>query len=579
MQDFQFYPTPRALAERAWALFKNRDFTRVLEPSAGDGDFADAHPWLSDTYHRSRQPIIDCCEIDITRHPTLRAKGYRVVGLDFLQFANAALYSHVILNPPFAQGAAHVLKAFDTLWDGEIVAIINADTLRNSYTRDRQRLAALIEEFGSFEIIEGAFSVPEAERRTDVDIALIYLKKTANVASDIVGDLIGDLRKDREDADSLAGGYAPEQAVALPNSFIENSVITFNAALAAMRDSVRYEARARHYAALIGNTMAVHSGAQGSSKPDYTTNWVKSALGERYEDLKDRAWANLLRSADVSSRLSSAAQNRLEREFDQIKQLEYTVLNIRSFLCGLMDSQGRIQEEMMCDCFDLITKWHTDNAVLGIGWKSNDKHRTAAMKIKTTRFILPGHTTASWQSGLSWDSLKLLSDFDKCFALLDGGKLAPEISLVSVFEKQFDALRAGDRVYASYFSVRYWPGRGTIHFFPSRPDLIDRLNRIVGRKRAWLPPTDTMATDAFWTAYDNAERYDKEIRAEIRKGRHAWWNDPLRQLSSDERKADAEASIVAAIEKVYTAHGISVDRLLADPTPARPQLELLEECA
>ena len=43
--------------------------------------------------------------------------------------------------------------------------------------------------------------------------------------------------------------------------------------------------------------------------------------------------------------------------------------------------------------------------------------------------------------------------------------------------------------------------------------------------------------------------------------------------------ADAEALIVAAVEKVYSAHGISVDRLLADPMPARPQLELLEECA
>ena len=37
MDARQFYPTPKALAERAWALFKNRTFTRVLEPSAGDG--------------------------------------------------------------------------------------------------------------------------------------------------------------------------------------------------------------------------------------------------------------------------------------------------------------------------------------------------------------------------------------------------------------------------------------------------------------------------------------------------------------------------------------------------------------
>lgn len=97
MDAWQFYPTPKALAERAWALFKNRSFTRVLEPSAGDGALADARPWNDDRYYRTR-PIIDCCEIDVTKHATLRGKGYNVVGLDFLQFGNASIYSTVILN-------------------------------------------------------------------------------------------------------------------------------------------------------------------------------------------------------------------------------------------------------------------------------------------------------------------------------------------------------------------------------------------------------------------------------------------------------------------------------------------------
>ena len=29
MDAWQFYPTPKALAERAWALFKNRSFTQT----------------------------------------------------------------------------------------------------------------------------------------------------------------------------------------------------------------------------------------------------------------------------------------------------------------------------------------------------------------------------------------------------------------------------------------------------------------------------------------------------------------------------------------------------------------------
>lgn len=574
MDDLQFYPTPKELAQRAWALFKNKHFTRILEPSAGNGDLADARPWENERYYRGAAPIIDCCEIDVTKHATLRDKGYQVVGLDFLQFGNAAIYSHIILNPPFANGAAHVLKAYESMWDGEIVAIINADTIRNPFSRDRQMLVSLVEQFGSYEIIEGAFAVPDAERKTDVDVALIYLKKTANVTSDIVGDLIGDLRADAERGAGLAGDYAPEQALALPNSFVENAVITFNAAVAAMRDAVRYEARARHYNAMIGETMATRCGEQGSTKQDFTTDWVKSELAKRYDDLKDRSWAGLLRSADVASRLSSAAEKRLIKEFDQIKKLEFTVSNIRGFICGLMESQGKIQEDMVDDIFRLISHYHTDNTHYCMGWKSNDRHRTLGMKIKRTRFILPGHGTESYQNSLNWDSTKLLSDFDKVFALLDG-KREPEISLVSMFDKNFHALRTGKRVYGTYFSCRYFPGAGTIHFFPTRPDLIDRLNRVVGRRNRWLPPMDDMAPQAFWDAYDGCDKFDKELRDEVGKTRRAWWDNPFDNLHSNEKRLSAEDTILDAMEKVFERNGIVVGNLLADPTPAHPQLELL----
>lgn len=573
MSDFQFWPTPPSLARRVWAMFKNRDFVRVLEPSAGDGALADAHPWENDRYFRGANKVIDCCEIDVTKHAVLRSKGYQVIGLDFLQMGSASHISHIVLNPPFLRGAAHVLKAFDLLWDGEIAAIINSETLTNPYTRERQRLVRLIEEFGYYEIVEGAFMVPEAEKKTAVTVALVYLKKSADVKKDIVGDLIADLKVDSELGEGFAAGvYAPENTVALPNSFIENSVVTFNAAVAAMRDSVRYEARARHYAALLGDTMAVHCGSKGSSKEDYTTKWVKSELGQRYDQLKDRSWTNLLRSADISSKLSSAAQKRLEREFDEIKKLSYTVLNIRGFLCGLIDSQSQISEEMICDCFDLISKWHTENRVYGYGWKSNSKHRTLSMQVKKTRFILPGHGTERWHSGLPWDSLKLLSDFDKCFALL-AGERSPEVSLVNIFENNFKALCDGERIYGSYFSVRYWPSAGTIHFFPVQPQLIDRLNRVVGKKRAWLPPSDCMASEEFWNAYNSAEKFDKEVRKEVSKHRRSRWESPLDSLHDVERRESAENLVLDAVEVVLERHGICVDQLLASPHSS-PQLEL-----
>lgn len=124
MDAFQFYPTPEGLARRAWAKFGAKDITRLLEPSAGRGDLLAVRPGRYDGW---RQYPIDCCEIDIRKHADLKAAGHSVVGLDFLEFSSGAPYSHIILNPPFSMGAQHALKAWDILFDGEIVAILNAE--------------------------------------------------------------------------------------------------------------------------------------------------------------------------------------------------------------------------------------------------------------------------------------------------------------------------------------------------------------------------------------------------------------------------------------------------------------------
>ncbi len=169
----QFYPTPPELVSRMWAQFKNRSFSRVLDPSAGTGDLLLGAPHLKDRYHRSCQ--LDAIEIDPGKHPTLREKGIDVVGLDFMEFSSGSLYSHILQNPPFAQGCQHVLKAWETMFNGEIVAIINAQTLRNPFSKERQLLAALIERHGNVEYIEGAFTGADVVRQADVEVALIHL--------------------------------------------------------------------------------------------------------------------------------------------------------------------------------------------------------------------------------------------------------------------------------------------------------------------------------------------------------------------------------------------------------------------
>jgi len=559
---YQYYPTPEALSRKAWATFKNQQFTRVLEPSAGEG-----HLLRSVPYQYGKRLPIDCIEIDIRKHAVLRDEGFAVVGMDFLQFQSGSVYSHIIMNPPFADGAKHVLKAWEILFDGEIVAILNAETVRNPFSKERQLLSRLIEQHGEVEFLPEMFVGEDAERKTPVEVALVWLRKTSTFEQDILGCILDDLRQDRREADDLAGEFQMPNELALPNAFIDNAVLMFNAAVEAARQAVVSEARASRYRTMLGKTLGELSGGGISSEDESSSDAVKRTLFKRYHDLKNRAWVSILRSTQVTSRLSSAAQKRLESDFETVKSLEFTVPNIYGFLQGIIDQQGEIQLSMVCDVFDLITRYYSDNAVFYMGWKSNDKHRTLGMRIKTTRFILPGHGSSSYQNGLNWESERLLADFDKVFALLDG-KTEAEVSLVSVFRQHFHALRVGKRIGGSYFDVRYYPGVGTIHFFPKSKTLIDRMNRWVGRQRRWLPPVDIQAGKGFWHQFEQAEAFDKAFHTEVNKqckrnGRAIRF-DPFWAIKhgGESERERGHGLLTQAMSTVLVSRGIDPDAVL-----------------
>lgn len=567
---YQFYPTPPSLCELAWSKFTNRKFVRCLEPSAGEGVLAAAAPHRHAEYSRDRVTV-DVCEIDINKHPLLRNQGFNVVGVDFMLFDNGSSYSHIIMNAPFSCGCAHLLHAWEILWSGEIVAIINAETIKNLCHKERQLLASLIEQHGEVEYLDGAFMTEETERKTPVQIAIVHLTKKVDLNRDLFGDLIGSLRKDAETGAGLAGGYEKPQAVALPASVVENNVLAFKAAVQTMRESVMATNKAVYYARLLGETLAVRNGDYVEPSSELSAANIQNTIHEQYVEIKNRAWAGLLRSTNVTSRLSSAAQRRLESDFEVIKQLSFDEANIYGFLAGLIGNQSEIMQSMVCDVFDAISKHHVDNAQIFKGWKSNSKHRTCGLKIKHTRFIIPGHSTESYQSHLNWNSETLLNDFDKVFAYLDG-RQSPEHGLVETFRQNFQELRRGARISSSYFDVRYYPGTaGTIHFFPLRTDLISRINRIVGSLRQWLPPADAHVSEAFWAQYENAEKYDAEIRKEVLKTAGNRWNNPLCRLSCSDTKEQAEAStaIDLAAETVLKRHGINTDFSLEAPVQAQ----------
>lgn len=563
---FQFYPTPPDLARRVWKKLINKHPRKVLESGAGKGDLVKACGYGYETYAH-----IDCCEIDFRHHADLRELGVNIVGHDFLAMESGACYSAIIGNPPFRNGEKHVLKAWDLLWDGEVSMIVNAETIRNPFSADRQRLVKLIDDHGDVEFVEGAFEVEDAVRKTPVDVAIVHLVKEADVGSFVTMDLLRGMQHDAVRGEDIGSAYADTQQLALPANEIENRVLIFKAAVESARAAIFAQAQASAYAGMLGDSMGARSAGVSDREFAPTVECVRAELDVAYRDLKGRAWASVVRSADVTSRLSSAAQKRVEAEFELVKQLEFTVTNIYSFLIGICEQQGKIQIDMLCDTFDRITRYHSDNTAYYRGWRSNDKHyRSIGRRIRYTRFVIPGFKAEIRSSQPSWEMRSLLRDFDKGFALL-AGDAAPALSLDSVCEPFWSDLKLGTRVESSYFDIRYYPGVGTIHFFPRDKKLIDRLNRVVGRHRGWLPAENLkIEAGGFWRQYDEAERLDKEIRKAVGKRRANVGDDPFRAINHESWDSHDLACqrMDEAMQEVHEANGIQVEFRLASAKDA-----------
>lgn len=113
-----FFPTPSAQAQRMVQLAEIKPGDRVLEPSAGNGNIADAAA--------AAGAQVDVVEISSQLRDILKAKGYEVVAHDFMEYQPSEKYDAVLMNPPFSNrlDAAHIMRAYEMVKPGgRLVAI------------------------------------------------------------------------------------------------------------------------------------------------------------------------------------------------------------------------------------------------------------------------------------------------------------------------------------------------------------------------------------------------------------------------------------------------------------------------
>lgn len=124
-KDLQYYPTPKAVAERLVADLYIREGERVLEPSCGCGRILDA------LRAKGARNILGI-EVDPGRAAEARAKGHSVQVANFLETVPNGDFDRVVMNPPFygTHYAKHVEHALRYLKPGGALTAILPATAR-----------------------------------------------------------------------------------------------------------------------------------------------------------------------------------------------------------------------------------------------------------------------------------------------------------------------------------------------------------------------------------------------------------------------------------------------------------------
>lgn len=174
-KKFQFFPTPRPIAEQMCQMAELDGTCVVLEPSCGKGD-------LADVVFEAGVKALYGLELNRDMEHLLKGKPYpTMVGVDFLEFARDDStnrgWSRIVMNPPFTkqQDIDHILAAYDILIPGGILVSVVSEAPFFWANKKAVAFRAFLDSNDAemVKLDEGAFK----ESGTMVRTRLIKLKK------------------------------------------------------------------------------------------------------------------------------------------------------------------------------------------------------------------------------------------------------------------------------------------------------------------------------------------------------------------------------------------------------------------
>lgn len=450
----------------------------ILDPSAGSGNLLKFVAEKMESYNYKKPKALHGIEIDADLRNVLNGKGLTVVHDDFLTFSTYYNYDVILMNPPFSDGARHLLKAWEIAGNTKIACLLNTETLTNPYTVERELLGKIIEDNGgTVKHLGNCFA--GAERKTGVNVSLVVLQKK------------------KEAGWKFDGAKFDGQKQEMPKDFSENlPAVTdyllakeyeFQAAAQAAIEVKEAMSKFRHYAGQF---------AYLGTEIDKLIN--ESTTNDLIDHLNVSAWDKLLKQTNFRSKMTERVRKDFDAKFSQQSKIAFTKNNMLELMEALMQNQGAILDQCVTDAFDYMTAHYDENRVHFEGWKTNDRWMVN-QKVIFPRIVEYGDymTTSdlsNWGDKLSlyYSAKEKLYDIDKALCYISGKDIKQILDTGRALESVFSELgkiKTGDKFNntceSEFFNIKFFK-KGTIHLEFKDEWLYQKFNQVAVGGKGWL---------------------------------------------------------------------------------------------
>lgn len=479
-----FYPTPRKLIDKMLAGIDFNLVRTFLEPSAGKGDIVDVVVKRLDSaqrYNRQQAWDIDTIEIDNNLQHILKGKEYRVIHDDFLTFSTFKKYDLIVMNPPFSDGDKHLLKAIELQESGgQIVCLLNAETLRNPFSNSRKDLLRKLEDHqAEVEYIEDAFL--NAERSTCVEVALIKLNIPKPDGSSIILDDLKKRERPPESSQHANGSIINAdfiRGIIQQYDFEVKAGLKLIAEYEGLRPFI-LDAFKRTEWKIPSPVLALVISGKENNEGDLGNNYLKQ--------IRRKYWEALFMSDEFMGLFTSNLREKYVSQINELIDYDFSFYNIYTIRIQINKEMIKALEETIMALFEEFSnKWHyydemSKNVHYYSGWKTNSAYKV------NKKVIIPLRGFSSWSGRLdySYDVARKLSDIEKVFNYLDAG-MTDNIDLHNQLRIAENCART-KKIELKYFTVTFYK-KGTCHIEFTNLDVLGKFNIYGSQHKNWLPP-------------------------------------------------------------------------------------------